>query len=73
MKYVKIYILSFPFSGNCTNIIAMNIRTQPDISRNVNAPPVSDHPHATRITVVSVAKTDSRLIRIEAEVGSVYF
>ena len=73
MKYVKIYILLFPFSGNCTNIIATNIRIQPVISRTLIAPPVSDQPHATSTTVVRVAKTDSRLIRIEAEVGSVYF
>ena len=54
-------------------MIAENIRIHPRISLNVIAPPVKFQPRATKITVVSPAKTDSKLIRIDADVGSVYF
>jgi len=61
------------FSGNCTKIIAVNIKTQPKISLKLIAPPVKFQPRATKITVVSPANTDSKLIKIDADVGSVYF
>jgi len=54
-------------------MIATNINIQPIISRKVIAPPVRFQPSATKMTFDSTAKTDSKLIRIEAEVGSVYF
>ena len=61
------------FSGSCTSKMAANINTQPKSSRGDNAPPVKFQPQATKMTVVKVANTDSKLIKMEAEVGSVYF
>lgn len=60
-------------SGSWTRIIAQSISAQPEISRPVSAPPVRLNPHATSITVASSENTDSILISMEAEVGSVYF
>ena len=53
--------------------MAQNIKKQPKISRAFRAPPVRFQPRATKTAVERAANTDSRLIRIDAEVGSVYF
>ena len=63
----------YPLSGNCTSIIAPNIRTQPIISRKSILPPVMLQPNATSTADDNAANTDSKLIRIDADVGSVYF